>query len=63
MEEKRTRNNVEAEMLHCIVEAMLDAEIQLHEANVDQWQRILVDSCRRRKSRSEGAPLFAATRC
>jgi len=47
----RVEKDLETEILRCIVDAMLEAEIELNEASGDQWQKILVDSCRRRKSR------------
>jgi hypothetical protein len=53
MQSTRNRINLqhvdENELLACVVEAMLDAQHDLQDASQDQWSRILVDSCRRRK--------------
>ena len=55
--------DVEAEILCCIVDAMLESEVELHEASVEQWRKILLDSCRRGKERvaSRQAGLAPAT--
>ena len=42
----------EKDMLVAIVEAMLDAEQELQQANEETWTKILVSSCRKRKNYS-----------
>lgn len=42
-------NDTEATILSKIVDAMLDAEARLKSASVEEWRRILVDSCRQKK--------------
>lgn len=39
------------QILELIVEAMLDVKDELLRAQPDEWQRLLSQSCRRRKSR------------
>ena len=43
------QRDLESAILGNIVDAMLDAEHDLKDASVREWQRILVESCRRRK--------------
>ena len=40
----------QAEILSRIVDAMIDAQERLDGAPLDQWDRILRDSCRQRRS-------------
>lgn len=51
---------VERDVLKSIVDAMLAAEQQLCDASVQEWKRVLTDSCRKQK-RSDGGTL--ATTC
>ena len=44
----------DSHVLSQIVEAMLEAEAALQTATVDEWQGILVASCRRQKRDSDG---------
>jgi len=61
--QKRIGRNVENEILRCIVDAMLAAETELSQAKDDQWQRILVDSCRQQKLRPHSTDAPPATSC
>ena len=62
---KRTQSNpsqIEDKILCTIVDAILETEAELEEATLDQWSRILVDACHRRKGAAVGrhASLMAA---
>ena len=65
MDVKQTRianiaRSTEREILDRIVNAMLDAEDQLCNASVQEWTRVLTDSCRSQKLADDGT---LATTC
>lgn len=65
MDDKHTRiasiaQETEQDILDRIVNAMLAAEDQLCNASVQEWARVLTDSCRKQK-RADGGTL--ATTC
>ena len=58
----KRRPNAETHILGQIVDAILEAETVLEQASVDEWKRVLMDSCRRRKdSDSTGYSAIAFT--
>ena len=65
MDDKQTRiaklaRSTEREILDRIVNAMLAAEDKLCHASVQEWTRVLTDSCRRQKLADGG---MLATTC
>ena len=65
MDDKQSRiatiaRATERNILDRIVNAMLAAEDQLRDASVQEWSRVLTDSCRKQK-RADGGML--ATTC
>jgi hypothetical protein len=67
MEEKQTQQEnlreKETHILSQIVDAMLAAEKDLSGASVDEWTRILVDSCRQQKVDSQDRQLALLAGC
>ena len=55
--------HIETEILGCIVDAILSAETELSQASDNQWQQILVDSCRQQKLCTSPESDSVATRC
>ena len=66
MDETRIHNSrqrdAETNILSRIVDAMLAVQEDLQTANIEQWTRALVDSCRRQKHlTSDGRAAMAAS--
>ncbi len=58
----RPRDN-ETNVLAHIVDAMLEAQSDLHDATIDEWTRALVESCRRQKQQADGSAGVMASSC
>ena len=60
MSGKEKKQSLEVRMLSTIIDAMLDAKQDLSEQPANDWSRILMDSCRRRRFGTDQSP-FATT--
>lgn len=67
MDEARTQDNrtrdKETNILAHIVDAMLEAQADLHDTTIEEWTRELVASCRRQKRRAGGPGGVMASSC
>ena len=63
MEKKQNHRQLETHVLNQIVDAMLESEIALEPASVEEWTRILVDACRRQKHGHAARQFSMASTC
>lgn len=60
MSGKEKKQNLEERMLSTIIDALLDAKQDLSDKPVNDWSRILIDSCRRRRFGTDQSPFVAS---
>ena len=57
------QRDTETNILAHIVDAMLEAQADLHDATIEEWTRALITSCRQRKQRAGGQGGVIAASC
>ncbi len=60
MNGKQKKQSLEERMLSTIIDALLDAEPELTDQPANDWSRILLDSCRRRRFGNDQSPFVSS---
>lgn len=60
MSGKEKKQSLEERMLSTIIDALLDAKQDLTDKPANDWSRILIDSCRRRRFGTDQSPFVTS---